>query len=112
MTAQKLRAEGLWHLSLVRTLPGRVSANNSFLFTTQKGLTGAPCRWAGAQPVANSPAEAEAVGRILTSCLLPNPYWASPKTLSHLVNSQNHAGHEDLDTPTSASDRKGNPDLI
>lgn len=40
MTAQKLRADGLWRMALVKALPGRVSAKGRFLFTTLKRLTG------------------------------------------------------------------------
>lgn len=41
MTAQKLSAEALWHTALVNAASGRVSAEDSFLFTSLKGLRAA-----------------------------------------------------------------------
>lgn len=40
-TAQKLRAERLWHTALVKAASGRVRAKDRFLFTSLQGLRAA-----------------------------------------------------------------------
>lgn len=94
MTAQKLRAEGLWRTALVKALLSRVSAKGRFLFTTLKRLTGVS-------------ADGHVPNLRLTSLTEAVVEWQDPVSISdpkpllglswcfvpHLMHSQSHARH-------------------